>query len=383
MTAALMTPAASWYLDPLRRHQLRYWDGARWTDHAADRGQACADPLPAALADILARGLPKPTAVQADLPSIVCSTLARQLLRRRGQFASATYDEAALRPFLLAGTDGFPDDPAAPMGIAVDAATRDLELARASLGVSAAIAFIGLFIPPHWPHPSLVAFLDSLPPLVDASAVGRASARMEEFRLEDGKIRSAWRQGNMVWRDGRGYFGGQALGFPVPAAGSSAWPRDVALDQALGGLGLALAELHRAHTAHPHPHEAEMPEWYDSNPETADFFLNIPSGDIGDLDATGDSIRHACLAIQSVDGVAAQVISPPTPEFPILLALLHGISSFSYDALTSRLIASMPPPAAGPQLRRCGRCGAVTPGHLWDRCTNCRVLLGASTAIDD
>lgn len=27
-----------WYGDPTRRHENRYWDGASWTDHVADRG---------------------------------------------------------------------------------------------------------------------------------------------------------------------------------------------------------------------------------------------------------------------------------------------------------------------------------------------------------
>ena len=34
----------SWQPDPTRRHQHRYFDGARWTDHVADRGQSTTDP---------------------------------------------------------------------------------------------------------------------------------------------------------------------------------------------------------------------------------------------------------------------------------------------------------------------------------------------------
>lgn len=33
-----MTPVAGWYPDPIGRHEQRYWDGARWTDHGADLG---------------------------------------------------------------------------------------------------------------------------------------------------------------------------------------------------------------------------------------------------------------------------------------------------------------------------------------------------------
>lgn len=31
-------PAASWFPDPLGRHEHRYWDGERWTVHVADNG---------------------------------------------------------------------------------------------------------------------------------------------------------------------------------------------------------------------------------------------------------------------------------------------------------------------------------------------------------
>jgi hypothetical protein len=29
---------AEWHPDPLARHELRYWDGTRWTDHVSDHG---------------------------------------------------------------------------------------------------------------------------------------------------------------------------------------------------------------------------------------------------------------------------------------------------------------------------------------------------------
>jgi len=34
-----------WYEDPVARHQWRFWDGARWTDHVADDGVASTDSL--------------------------------------------------------------------------------------------------------------------------------------------------------------------------------------------------------------------------------------------------------------------------------------------------------------------------------------------------
>jgi len=36
-------PAADWYPDPRAGHELRYWDGAAWTDHVADGGQTSVD----------------------------------------------------------------------------------------------------------------------------------------------------------------------------------------------------------------------------------------------------------------------------------------------------------------------------------------------------
>jgi hypothetical protein len=36
---------AQWAADPTERHQWRWWDGHRWTDHVADDGEAAVDPL--------------------------------------------------------------------------------------------------------------------------------------------------------------------------------------------------------------------------------------------------------------------------------------------------------------------------------------------------
>lgn len=38
-------PPAAWQPDPTGRHQLRYWDGAAWTDYVADNGVQTVDPL--------------------------------------------------------------------------------------------------------------------------------------------------------------------------------------------------------------------------------------------------------------------------------------------------------------------------------------------------
>ena len=37
-------PQRDWQPDPTGRHQYRYFDGARWTDHVADHGQSTKDP---------------------------------------------------------------------------------------------------------------------------------------------------------------------------------------------------------------------------------------------------------------------------------------------------------------------------------------------------
>jgi hypothetical protein len=36
---------AGWFADPSRRHELRYWDGQRWTERVSDRGAQAVDPM--------------------------------------------------------------------------------------------------------------------------------------------------------------------------------------------------------------------------------------------------------------------------------------------------------------------------------------------------
>lgn len=40
-----MNTEAAWLADPTRRHQLRYWDGTRWTEHVSDQGNTSLDPV--------------------------------------------------------------------------------------------------------------------------------------------------------------------------------------------------------------------------------------------------------------------------------------------------------------------------------------------------
>jgi type II secretory pathway pseudopilin PulG len=36
---------AQWYPDPSGRHELRYWEGRRWSDHVSDQGVTSLDPI--------------------------------------------------------------------------------------------------------------------------------------------------------------------------------------------------------------------------------------------------------------------------------------------------------------------------------------------------
>ncbi|ULE34386.1 DUF2510 domain-containing protein [Mycobacterium sp. IDR2000157661] len=38
-------PPPGWHADPYRRYQLRYWDGARWSEHVSTNGVAAVDPV--------------------------------------------------------------------------------------------------------------------------------------------------------------------------------------------------------------------------------------------------------------------------------------------------------------------------------------------------
>ena len=39
-----MTTPANWYADPFGRHELRYFDGAAWTEHVSSHGRTAVDP---------------------------------------------------------------------------------------------------------------------------------------------------------------------------------------------------------------------------------------------------------------------------------------------------------------------------------------------------
>jgi hypothetical protein len=39
------TAPSGWYPDPASKHERRYWDGARWTEHVTDQGRPGTDPV--------------------------------------------------------------------------------------------------------------------------------------------------------------------------------------------------------------------------------------------------------------------------------------------------------------------------------------------------
>lgn len=57
-------PPPAWHTDPTGRHELRYWDGTRWSEHVSDGGRVSADPLAA----------PAPVATTSVAPTPVAAT---------------------------------------------------------------------------------------------------------------------------------------------------------------------------------------------------------------------------------------------------------------------------------------------------------------------
>ena len=45
MSDAPVEVPAGWHPDPQQRHELRYWDGSKWTDHVSDAGVTSKDPV--------------------------------------------------------------------------------------------------------------------------------------------------------------------------------------------------------------------------------------------------------------------------------------------------------------------------------------------------
>jgi hypothetical protein len=61
---------AGWLADPAGRHELRYWDGAAWTEHVADAGTTAVDPAPPGLPDPSPTvSAPRPPAAGEQVPA--------------------------------------------------------------------------------------------------------------------------------------------------------------------------------------------------------------------------------------------------------------------------------------------------------------------------
>ena len=46
-------PLPGWFDDPSGRHEIRYWDGRRWTRHVSDHGRRSVDPTAGAWDDLM------------------------------------------------------------------------------------------------------------------------------------------------------------------------------------------------------------------------------------------------------------------------------------------------------------------------------------------
>lgn len=100
----MSAPAADWYPDPSGRHQHRYWDGQRWTEHVADDGVQAVDPPegPSAPAQDVAEGSPGRLAGVMDRIDNAATfgdagrpEQIREQLRGQGRYRSAAVGEAA------------------------------------------------------------------------------------------------------------------------------------------------------------------------------------------------------------------------------------------------------------------------------------------------
>ena len=59
MSESSGTAPPNWYPDPMGRHQLRYFDGAQWTEHVSSNGNQSVDPLNPGSVPVLAQSTDK------------------------------------------------------------------------------------------------------------------------------------------------------------------------------------------------------------------------------------------------------------------------------------------------------------------------------------
>lgn len=80
---------AGWRADPNGRHEMRYWDGAQWTDHVSDAGSVSRDPYDANVIP------PPPPHVAATSPASASFSYRLVCYDRKGnEIYSAPYQSA-------------------------------------------------------------------------------------------------------------------------------------------------------------------------------------------------------------------------------------------------------------------------------------------------
>jgi hypothetical protein len=117
--------SAGWYPDPMRRHELRYWTPAGWSEHVSDGGRSGVDPVSSAPPQATyqqpaAYQQPTPTAYQQPTPT--------------------AYQQPTAQPPIAY------QQPTAPFGTATPA------VPRANIGVAALVGAVigGLSAPLSW-----------------------------------------------------------------------------------------------------------------------------------------------------------------------------------------------------------------------------------------
>lgn len=86
--------SASWQPDPSGRHETRWWDGQRWTDHVSDHGLSSTDPLVARTPPADAQ---PPTMAQSsmDQPTMAQPTMAQPTMAQPATMAQSAMAQPA------------------------------------------------------------------------------------------------------------------------------------------------------------------------------------------------------------------------------------------------------------------------------------------------
>src|SRR5829696_1581368 len=93
-----MSIDAGWLPDPTGTHQVRYWDGASWTEHVSDGGTTGVDPLPADAPPPpppVAAAAPPPPPPAAEAPATTGRGGWKDKLKNAAQSAAASGKQMA------------------------------------------------------------------------------------------------------------------------------------------------------------------------------------------------------------------------------------------------------------------------------------------------